>query len=418
MGPQLHVTVSKLDRELTRDHHEELVGVWMGVPHELALELGHLDVVIVDARQPVRLPVLQDRAESRVEVAHFMSHGCNVTASGGTRQNQGMLAMATYSGPPELTLHRVFTSFAFDPLAAVLIVGLGASYLLGVRKIKASGGSWSPGRTWCFMGLGLGTLAICTMCWVGVYAHAVFWVYAVQIIILLTATPLALALGGPISLALATLPARPVRTIQAALRSLVAKIVTFPILSSLLLATFPFLIYFTGWYESTLRNYGSYELLHLVLLVVGFVFVWPLAGVDEVPRRLPYAGLMVIALMELLFDAFPGIVVRLKTHLIAPTYYNGLGRPWGHSLLADQRLGGGVLWFAGEIAALPLMAIMGLQWIRSDKAESDIADRELEEAFIATATVDDDGEFVQPWWETDPDRLGSRASRYQRKTDS
>lgn len=325
------------------------------------------------------------------------------------------MSQLLYDGPPALTAGRMLTSWTFDPLADVTIVVLATSYVAGVRLVHWGGGQWPTGRTVCFLGLGLGSLTVATGSWIGVYAHALFWVYALQIIVLLVVTPMFLALGGPISLASHVLSSARRERLERWLNSRLAKLVTFPVLSSLLIATFPFLIYFTGWYELSLRHYVVYELLHVVLVIVGFVFVWPLAGVDFVPRRLPYATVMLIAAVELLFDAFPGIIIRLRTHLIAPDYYTQLGRPWGHSLLADQRLGGGVLWFAGEIAALPLLAIMGVQWVRADRTEAEEVDRQLD--LIAPTSASESAEhpdLVAPWWETDPSRLGERGRRYLR----
>ena len=53
--------------------------------------------------------------------------------------------------------------------------------------------------------------------------------------------------------------------------------------------------------------------------------------------------------METLVDSIPGIVLWLSTDLIALGYYRAVARPWGRSLLADQRFGGVMLWAIGEL---------------------------------------------------------------------
>jgi len=48
------------------------------VPHELALELDDFDVVVVDAGQAVRLPVLADVRERALHVADLGLHDLRV----------------------------------------------------------------------------------------------------------------------------------------------------------------------------------------------------------------------------------------------------------------------------------------------------------------------------------------------------
>src|SRR6516162_3184347 len=57
-----------------------------------------------------------------------------------------------YQGPPELTVARAFTEWTFDPLMAVLVVILGASYLAGARRVR----DWPVARPIWFCGLGIG----------------------------------------------------------------------------------------------------------------------------------------------------------------------------------------------------------------------------------------------------------------------
>lgn len=49
-GSERHGTVWELDEEPALEHQEGLVGLGMAVPDELALDAGHLDVVVIHAR--------------------------------------------------------------------------------------------------------------------------------------------------------------------------------------------------------------------------------------------------------------------------------------------------------------------------------------------------------------------------------
>src|ERR1700751_2780244 len=121
---------------------------------------------------------------------------------------------AGYHGPPALTVTRALTEWMLDPWMLVLIVLLGGGYLAGGRRVRASKGrpprddrdhaaAWPAVRAIWFCGLGLGFLIIATMSWVGVYQSVLLYPRAVQTVLLVLIVPLFLALGRPISLAIA-----------------------------------------------------------------------------------------------------------------------------------------------------------------------------------------------------------------------
>jgi len=123
-----------------------------------------------------------------------------------------------YHGPPALTVARAFTEWALDPWMLALVLILGGGYLAGVRRQR----DWPVARRIWFLGLGLGFLVIATTSWVGVYQPVLFYARAVQTVLLVLVVPLFLALGRPISLAVAAFPragpnqARPCRRAAAA----------------------------------------------------------------------------------------------------------------------------------------------------------------------------------------------------------
>jgi cytochrome c oxidase assembly factor CtaG len=128
-----------------------------------------------------------------------------------------------YHGPPELTLQRAFTEWTLDPWALAFVLLLGALYLLGARRVRRSGEAWPTGRIVAFCGLGLGFGVIATMSWVGVYQPVLFWVRAVQTILMLLAIPLFFAMGRPLSLVIASRPRLGPR-LEAGIRSHAAKV--------------------------------------------------------------------------------------------------------------------------------------------------------------------------------------------------
>ena len=105
-------------------------------------------------------------------------------ASGGVAELARTLGSG-YQGPPELTVTRVFTQWTLDPWMLALVLVLGGGYLAGARRQPG----WPVGRRIWFLCLGLGFLVIATMSWVGVYQPVLFYVRAVQTVLLETNSP-------------------------------------------------------------------------------------------------------------------------------------------------------------------------------------------------------------------------------------
>ena len=141
-------------------------------------------------------------------------------------------------------------------------------------------------------------------------------------------------------------------------RSRAARILTFPAITALVLVIVPFVLYFTPWYEAGLRSDTVRELTYLALLAPGVVFFWTLLRVDPVPKEYPYLISLWVTGAEVIGDAVLGLAIIADQNLIAGSYYQALGRPWGPSLRADQVIGGGALWILGDIVGLPFLAAM------------------------------------------------------------
>ena len=309
-----------------------------------------------------------------------------------------------YQGPPELTLQRAFTEWTIDPWALGFVLLLAGLYLFGARRARRSGTAWPAGRTVAFCGLGLGFFVIATMSWVGVYQPVLFWVRAVQTILMLLAIPLFFALGRPLTLAIASLPRLGPR-VEAGIRSQSAKILTFPAITTMVVVIVPFLVYFTSWYEAGFHSVAVRELTYLALMLPGFVFFWTLLRVDPVPRAYPYLVALWVTGVEVVGDAVLGLAVIAYQGLIAGAYYHALARPWGPSLATDQVLGGGALWILGDIVGLPFLAAQLIQMIREDESEAAVIDAELD-AREAEGGAEADAPANRPWWESDPRFVG------------
>jgi cytochrome c oxidase assembly factor CtaG len=291
-----------------------------------------------------------------------------------------------YHGPPQLTLARAVTEWTFDPWACAFVLLLGAGYLAGVRRARRRGITWPAARTVSFAAVGLGTVVIAAMSWTGAYAGVLFYARATQTILLLLLAPLFLALGRPLTLAIAVAPGRSGQRLEAAIGSRTARVLTFPAITTLVLVVVPFVVYFSSWYTAYFHSAGIRELTYLALIAPGFVFFWTLMRADPVPRAYPYLVSLWITAAEVIGDAILGIAVIGDSRLIGGGYYQALARPWGPSLRFDQMLGGGTLWVIGDLVGLPFLAAQLIHMMREDAAEAAVIDAELD-ARDAAATA-------------------------------
>jgi cytochrome c oxidase assembly factor CtaG len=364
----------------------------------------------------------------------------------------GMVALASgvspdlaYSGPPKFTMTQAFTAWTVDVPMLVIIIALGAWYLVSVRKVRRQGGQWGIGRTFTFCVLGLGFWVIATMSWVGVYQSALFYARATQTVLLVLVAPLFLMMGKPITLLIEAQPAVGNR-FAAVIRSRAAKIVTFPAITTVALIAVPMSMYFTSWYTAVFNSGTVRELTYLILMVPGLVFFWTLLRVDPVPKKYPYGVAMWITAAEVVGDAFFGIAIIADQTTLAAQHYQAVGYPFGPSLATSQVLGGGIIWILGDAVGLPFLAVQLIQMMREDKVEAAEIDAELDARDAAraaaraqqTATAGrdpggapavaaaadgspieydpvnaeangaDDGD--RPWWESDP-RITNRYNR-------
>jgi cytochrome c oxidase assembly factor CtaG len=277
-----------------------------------------------------------------------------------------------------LTPAHAWTAWTLDWVPLIGAVLVGGLYLWGTHRLRARGDRWSRWRSLLFVGLGLGSFLVATESFLGTYDDVLFWDHMLQHMVLSMVTPVFLALGAPITLALRTLPRGGRRTLLAVLHSRAAKILTFPLVSGFLFVATPFALYLTGWYEATLRNPFLHDWTHLHFVVVGCLWFWPLLSPDPMPQRMPYGLRLLAVFVTMPFHAFLGVAIMSSRAITAKDWYAGLHRDWGPSLASDQNTAGAILWSTGDVVALIVLGSLFVQWARASEREAVREDRRLD----------------------------------------
>jgi cytochrome c oxidase assembly factor CtaG len=304
---------------------------------------------------------------------------------------------------PPFSLSEVFTQWELSPALLASTVVVAGLYLYGVRRLHERGDGWPIGRTLAFVVGGMGSFFFATSSGLSAYDTTLLSVHMVQHMILSMAVPVFCALGAPVTLALRTLPRRPRAGLLSVLHSRVATVLTFAPLTLLLYVVSPWALYFSPWYDATLHSELVHNLMHLHLVIVGALFFTPIVGIDPVPGRVSHPLRLLLLMLSLPFHAFLGVTIMSQTDLIGGSWYPHLHRTmsWLPDPHDDQHLAGGILWGAGDLVAVLLVAVLFAQWVRASLAEGRREDRRLDrlERVAArsatgdlTATVTSDGD--------------------------
>lgn len=292
----------------------------------------------------------------------------------------------------------VLGSWSPDVVSGVLILLVGGGYHRCRRRNRDGGGPQSA-QAWSFAA-GLVLWALATLSAIAVYSTVLFWVRALQVLLLLFVVPFLLAMGRPMATVRAALGEPGRRRLDGLLASRGALVLCSPVVTSALMLGTPWLLYLTPWYEASLVNGAVAELTRILLVVIGFGYFYTRLQSDPVPRRYSPMVSIGISVVETLGDGLLGLVLWLGP-LIAYDYYAGLHRTWGPSMRTDQSIGAGVLWVLGDVLGLPFLLVLMRALGTREKAVAAAAD-EIEDAESTSSA----GAL---WWEADPqlrDRFG------------
>lgn len=283
-------------------------------------------------------------------------------------------------GPPSLA--RFALNWRVEVLFATLSAVLAASYAAGVWRVRGSGRRWPWSRTASWLA-GCLLLLVVTSSGLGRYAPAMFSAQTAAHMLIGMLAPLLFALGGPLSLAEQALPAAapgeppgPREWLAQAQGSALARVLTQPLVCLPLFAGAPFLLYFTPAFDVTVRYHWAHLAMDAGFLAIGYLFAWPVVGVDPLPRPMPDLLRLAMLVAAMPFDIVFGAVIIGTRRIIGngdagANMYSALALPWAHNLAVDQRLGGVIALAIGEVSYLFALVVLVTRWSRASGGADD-----------------------------------------------
>ncbi|WP_051745316.1 cytochrome c oxidase assembly protein [Streptomyces yerevanensis] len=278
----------------------------------------------------------------------------------------------------------LFTQWHFDPLFAFGTAAAALLYLAGVLKLRARGDKWPVGRTISWL-LGLMVTVLATMSGLAVYGKVLFSVHMGQHMILAMTVPILLVLGAPATLALRALPAAPKgepdgprEMLMKLLHSRYVRMVSHPVVASVLFIGSAFVVYYSSLFETLMRSHLGHMFMLVHFLAVGLLFFWVVIGIDPGPHRPPHLGRLFVLILTMPFHSWFSISLMSSTALIGEGWWSALDRPWVEYPLDDQYDAGAIAWATGDIPVLITTIILAIQWVRSDQREARRVDRKID----------------------------------------
>jgi putative copper resistance protein D len=288
-----------------------------------------------------------------------------------------------YPLPPPIDALKYLTAWNFD-LLWVFIVGFGVVfYLWGVIRLRRRGDRWPWYRTALWL-VGMASLLWVTCGVTNVYQQFLFSLHMLEHMLLTMAVPVLLVLSAPVTLAMRAIHKRDDGSrgarewILLAVHSRVAGVLTHPLVAAGLFVASLWVFYYTPLFRWATTDHVGHEWMTIHFLVVGYLFVQTLVGIDPVKNRPPYPIRLILLLIVMAFHAFFGLALISNDGLFLADWYGSMGRTWGATPLQDQQAAGGIAWSVGEIPTVILAIGVAILWSRSDDREAKRHDRQAD----------------------------------------
>ena len=281
----------------------------------------------------------------------------------------------------------ILSTWAGDPLPWIGVVLAAVLYLVAVRIVdRAHPANRVPRWRIAAWLAGVAAIAIALVSAVDVYAGRLFSVHMVQHLLLSMVAPPLLALGAPMTLALRAASPRVRRSVLlAVLHSWPVRTVSWPPVGWIVFAVAMWATHFSPLFNAALENHALHSVEHLIYLVAGVLFWWPLIAADPMRWRLSPIGRMAYLAAQMPFNTAVGLAIYFAPGILYP-HYALIGRTWGPDPLTDQQIAGIVMWGLGDVILLSALVLAVEAWLRADERRSrrtrERAARDVERASV------------------------------------
>ncbi len=250
-------------------------------------------------------------------------------------------------------------SFQFNPVIWLALILVGAAYFYATGIVEQRDPEAVTPRTlWFFLG-GLFIIFIALQSPIDKYADNAFWVHMIQHLLLILAAPPLLLLGTPAAF-IAPLGKHP------ALLS-VARVLVHPGVAWLI-STGVFLVWhIPSLYNAAVIDVKVHALEHLSFLLTAILFWWPVFSPSPLLPRLSRANQVMYLALSCQPNVVLGAVLVFSPHAYYGVYAGAL-QLGNITPLADQQIGGAIMWVPGNMIYLAIMSKLFFDWFNEKES--------------------------------------------------
>jgi len=155
-----------------------------------------------------------------------------------------------------------------------------------------------------------------------------------------------------------------------------ATFVTYPVVAFALYNGFLAAIHTPPIFEQMVRDENTHIAMHLLLMITGTIMWWPLLSpLPELPR-LTYPAQTLYLFLLLIPMAAVSAPITLASQVIYPWYLEG-PHPGGLTPLADQVLGGLLMWVGAGLYFMCVFSMMFFRWAQREDRDEPVVGRPL-----------------------------------------
>lgn len=124
-----------------------------------------------------------------------------------------------------------------------------------------------------------------------------------------------------------------------------------------------------GPYNTALEVHGWHVVEHLVLLVAATLGWWPIASPSRLAPPLPYAAQLLYLFVFGMPMTVVAAMITAAEHVLYP-FYASAPRLFDLAPLADQRLGGVIMWVPSGLIPLAAFTLVFFRWVAAEADEA------------------------------------------------
>ncbi len=279
-------------------------------------------------------------------------------------------------GAPEIST--LWTGWSFDVEVWLPVILAGWLYLRAVRSIdRAHPGNPVPRRRTLAWFAGLAMLIVALQSPIDRYDTTLFSVHMVQHLLLVLVVPPLLLLGAPVTQTMRAAPAGARRRVLLpVLHSRGLLLLASPLVAWIVFGAFGYVAHFSPLFDAALDDPLLHYLEHMVFLVSGLLFWWPVVALDPTPRRLSPVTRVGYLALGMPWSSFLGLAIFSASSVLYP-HYASVERAWGPTPLEDQALAGGLMWAVGDLVFIIGIVLAVRVWLHAEEVEGRRIDRQL-----------------------------------------